>query len=207
MKKILLIAALILTLSACSQNEESANTPTTEQTAEQETETEEKEVKEEPKKETVQETEESEYGKRTLIKRNDNLNIEKTTGPFIVRITHAEIVKVEPSEQTKPMFENKDQVTTVSITVEAENTTEDTNSFYPNQGTITTNTQEQKDADLFFSGDVGGDFIGPVKKKENVIFVLDSAPEEIESIKYIIGVPYNSNYDSIGEELTFEIDF
>lgn len=51
------------------------------------------------------------------------------------------------------------------VDVTAENTSDDTINFHPNQATITTNTGEQIQAEIFISDDVGGEFIGKVKKK------------------------------------------
>lgn len=151
-------------------------------------------------------TEESEIGKRTTIKSKKDLNHSKT-GPFTMIVTDVQISTLEPSEDYKDMFDGKDKITFVTIATEVENKSEDTNSFYPDQGTITTDTKEQVDADLMLSDEVGGDFIGEVAKKGNVIFFLDSPAEEINNIKYVIEGPHNENIDRLGEGITYEISF
>ena len=60
---------------------------------------------------------------------------------------------------------------------------------------------------MFFSDDVGGDFIGEVIKKGNVSFLLESEAEDITSFKYVIGGPHDEDFESIGEDITFELSF
>ncbi|WP_130808290.1 hypothetical protein [Senegalia massiliensis] len=205
MKKILVLLMVLLmafSLIACgdSSNEEdtSDDAKTKESSAED---------VDDSKDDSEGKTEESEIGKRTTIKSKKDLNIVKETGPFTMIVTDVQISTLEPSEDYKDMFDGKDKITFVTIATEVENKSEDTNSFYPDQGTITTDTKEQVDADLMLSDEVGGDFIGEVAKKGNVIFFLDSPAEEINNIKYVIEGPHNENIDRLGEGITYEISF
>jgi hypothetical protein len=85
---------------------------------------------------------------------------------------------------------------------------QDTISFHPNQGTIVTNTKEQKQASIFISDEVGGDFIGQVKKEGRVLFLLDSNPDEISSITYVIEPPFSTEeFQQVGDKSTFEFTF
>lgn len=62
-----------------------------------------------------------------------------------------------------------------------------------------TNTGEQVSADLWFSDDVGGEFLGKVKKEGNVLFFVKAMPEELADVKVVIDGPSDANYESIGE--------
>ena len=62
----------------------------------------------------------------------------------------------------KNPLNNQDVVTVVTINMTASNSTDQTISFYPDQATLVTDTGQQVDADLWFSGNVGGDFLGKV---------------------------------------------
>lgn len=153
------------------------------------------------------EVKEGEIGRLTIFKKSEEVNAFQESGPFTVKVNKMQVAKLEVSENYKSMFNNKDIVTIVTLEVEVENKSSETNSIYPNQGTIVTNTKEQKEAHLSLSDDVGGDFIGEVIKKGNVIFVLDSNAEEITSFKYVIDGPIDSNWDKLGEDIIFELSF
>lgn len=91
--------------------------------------------------------------------------------------------------------------------MKVENKTEENLSIYPDQSIITTNTKEQKEANIFISDDVGGDFLGQVIKEGNVIFLLDSKAEDLKSAKLIINAPVNEDFDTLGEKIEFDINF
>ena len=111
-----------------------------------------------------------------------------------------------PNDSNKALFEDKDKVTVITLELEVENLSDETLSVYPDQGTIVTNTKEQKNADLVLSDELGGELIGKVVKKGNVIFLLDSEADQIEHIKYLIDAPHNESLDSIGDKYVFELD-
>jgi hypothetical protein len=153
------------------------------------------------------EVKESEIGKLTIFNKNEEVEAIKESGPFVVKVNKVQVAKLEVSDDYKSMFDDKDIVAVVTLEVEVENKSTETNSIYPDQGTIVTDTKEQKEANIFLSDDVGGEYIGEVVKKGNVIFVLDSAAEEITGFKYIISKPIDSNWDALGEDITFDISF
>lgn len=108
----------------------------------------------------------SEVGKLTVVNQKKNLNQTVQSGPINLTINAIQTATLEPSESYKEMFDGKDKVTIVTINLSVENTSDDTIGFYPDQGTLTTNTGEQANAETFLSDEVGGDFYGKVKKKE-----------------------------------------
>lgn len=184
---------------------EGTTEPITETTVEETTEEPAEEPKAQEDDDTGEEVREGEFGKFTVIYKNEAVNATQESGPFKVTINKMQIGTLEVNENYKEIFDNKDLVTVVTLEIEVENKSSGTNSIYPNQGTIVTNTKEQKNADLLLSDDVGGDFIGEVVKKGNVIFLLDSAAEEITSIKYIIEGPHNADFETIGDDIVFEL--
>lgn len=215
-KIVLFLLALTLTLSVLfsgcvaaepeGQDTDGAVAENEEQDAESGSASEEPAEPEEPEDEDTDGSEESEIGKLTVVSKNESVNVEQESGPFVVKVNKMQLASLEVSEDYKDMFD-KDLVTVVTLEVEVENKSSDTNSMYPDQGTIVTNTKEQKDAEMFFSDDVGGDFIGEVTKKGNVVFILDSAAEEVTSFKYIIDAPHDDEFNSLGEDITFELSF
>lgn len=155
---------------------------------------------------SVGKVDKSEFGRVEVIKEKKNINDLFESGPIKLTVTDIQISKVNPSPNYKSMFNDKDEVTSVVMAVEVENTSDETISFFPDQGTIVTNTKEQKEAEIFLSDSVGGDFIGQVKKKGNIIFILDSNAEEINNVKFVLGNASNANFESVGEEITVTYD-
>ena len=204
MKKLIFSATLVsaLMLGACGDEEK--NTAKNNQTSSEET-SEKNESTESTEKATNEpEVEESELGKKTVVFKNKELNMTQTTGPMTLTINAAQVATLEPTEEYKEMFGGQDIATVVTVTMVAENSSEDTISWYPDQATLVTDTGQQVDADLLFSGQVGGDFLGKVKKEDNVIWILKH-DETIKNLKLHISAPHDENLNSIGEDLIFEI--
>jgi hypothetical protein len=92
----------------------------------------------------------------------------------------------------------------VIFTVETENTSPDTISWYPDQGKIVLNTKEQVEYGNSFDG-VGGEYIGNVKKDGTIVFRIKSKINDISSIKYIVDGPYDSNFERVGDNVEKDI--
>ena len=145
-----------------------------------------------------------EMGRLELIKLLE-ANETFTTGPFTITITKIGVTQFQPSEIALPAVDGQEQVTLVSIGMRVENTSSDTLSIHPNQGTIVVG-QEQQQANLFLSAQVGGEFIGEVVKEGAVAFVVDTLPENVSSIKYVVRAPNDAQFMTAGEELTLEFE-
>lgn len=159
------------------------------------------------RKDRTGQTEQSEVGKSKIVHQKKGIGNKFTTGPFDVELTDAQVMTLEPSPDFKQMFGGKDKVTAITLAFKSENKSDATNSIYLNQGTITTNTKEQKEADLFLSDDVGGDYIGNIEKNGQVYFILDSPAEEITSITFTADAPHDENFSTLGEKVTFTVNF
>lgn len=221
MKKTLTLALAMMLLTACATEQATTESPVTTETVtttetetteaaqtEAVTEAETEAETEAPKDDAVGEVEESEMGKRTIVHSKKGLSEVYTSGPFEVKVTDIQVSNFEPSDSAKPMFNDQERVTIVTIAIEVENKSTDTNSIYPDQGTVVTNTKEQVETDLFLSDSVGGDYMGEVRKTGNIIVQLQSPAEEITNIKYIISGPSSAEtFDRIGDDIEIEFNF
>lgn len=219
-KKIAILTATALFLVACEAEEEQDPNDTTEEIDEvdsEETEGEEEEDVEESVEEAEEEltevddgeegkVEESEYGRLTIHSLVTDIEETIEDGPFEVTLLNARLAYLEPEEDYVDFF-GGEEMTLITFEIEVENLEDETNSIYPDQGTIVTNTGQQIEADLLLSEDVGGEFLGEVIKIGNVQFFLDEDPEEIESVRYVIGSGHNEDFENFGEDFEFEVEF
>lgn len=202
-KNVLAVGTIALLLTACGgKTNEVKNEPEKENKTNAETNVESNKKSDS----SLGKVDESEVGRIEVIKEKKNINDVFESGPIKLKITDLQISKVNPKPNYKSIFNDKDEVTSVVVAVEVENTSNETISFYPDQGTLVTNTKEQKEADLFLSDDVGGDFIGQVIKKGNIVFVLDSKADEINNLKFVLSHPSNENLENVGEDITVSYD-
>lgn len=210
MRKLLIVSLFVLFLAACGgENEEKEKSTASDNTIEEaSTETQETEEASTDESEVAEgDVIENEMGTFNITKKQKDLEDVHENGPMKLTITGIQLGELEPSADYIDMFDGKEKLTTVTVGMTAENTSEDTVSFYPDQAVLTTNAGDQVDADLFLSGDVGGDFFGKVKKEGEVIFLLDTPVEEIESGKLIINGSHDENLDRLGEDMQIELEF
>lgn len=198
-------------LMGCGETDEATTSETTEQT-EQSTENEttsSSEGSESSKDEATSEgiggskefeVEEDEIGVSQIYMKNRNLGIEEKIGPIIFQIDKVQTLRLQVSSDFRFMFDDKKEVTIVSFNVIVENTSDDTVSFYPNQARLVTNTGEQVDANIIVSEDVGGEFLGKVKKEGGVLFQVDSMPAELTEVRFVVEGPYNDQFNTIAED-------
>ncbi|WP_029333000.1 DUF4352 domain-containing protein [Exiguobacterium oxidotolerans] len=203
MKRMIVGASLSAALLLAGCGEESATEPNTEAKAEDKTEAAAPEKTEAVKEESN--VEKTEAGEKTTYFTNKAVGEKTTLGPINFSVNKIQTSRLKVANAYKEAFGDKDEVTLVVVDVTAENTSDDTINFHPNQATITTNTGEQVDAEIFLSDEVGGEFIGKVKKEGNIFFVAQSDPKEITSIKYIVDGPSDANFENLAERYTVEI--
>ncbi len=99
-------------------------------------------------------------GTLTVNYKKKDLGITHQSGPMSLTLNAVQVATLDVSDDYKESFENQDVVTVVTINMTASNSTDQTISFYPDQATLVTDTGQQVDADLWYSGSVGGDFLG-----------------------------------------------
>ncbi|RBP89408.1 hypothetical protein DFO70_11155 [Cytobacillus firmus] len=160
-----------------------------------------------PNKEENEDVQKTEAGTFTAVHTFEKETKIDTESPFELTIKKVKAFSGELSETGKELIPeaNGDMVI---ITMSVENTSDETLSFYPDQSTITTSTGEQLESEVFFSDDVGGDFIGQVKKEGTVRFLLKSTKaEDIEWVRILIDAPHNENLDNIGKSVDHTFTF
>lgn len=191
----LLVAVPLALLAGCGEADGLKTTATdTEEVAEAEVSTPEKSTSE---NEDVQE---SELGTNKIYLKNKALTITETMGPIQFAIDKVQTSRLIVAEAYRDSFDGQEEVTIVAMNMIVENTVDETMSFHPNQATLVTNTGEQVSSDLWFSDDVGGEFLGKVKKEGNVLFFVKAKPEELADLKVVIDGPFNENFDKVAED-------
>ena len=141
---------------------------------------------------------------------NKELNLSGETGPIKYTVSGVQVSNVSTTEESVASLlgiEVDQKAGLVVVNFDVENTSTDTISWYPDQATITTNTQEQADANMFLNdGDVGGDYIGNVKKSGQVMFILpNSDAKDLTQVSIHVDGPYDANFNTVGDAATIDI--
>lgn len=106
-------------------------------------------------------------------------------------------------------FEKDKELTCVAFDIEVENTTDKDVNFYPNMAKIITSSKEQVEPNMLLSDDVGGEFLGKVKKDGTIIYILSNTKaDDLKTLELRIDAPMETtNYDPLGEniKLNFEV--
>ena len=204
MKKLIFSAALILSLGLAGCGEDTSKIEPEKETETPATDNGEKSDKEKEESNGVGETTESELGKMTVIYKDKELNIPANNGPVNATLDKIQLATLETSEDYKDTFDGEDKVTIVTIEASTENTVDETTNYYLDQAKLVTDTGQQVDASLLFSDDVGGEFLGKVKKNGNIIWILKN-DENIKKVTLHVSGASNDNFDRVGEDLKIEI--
>lgn len=215
MKKKLAIITLLLTLSltlfACGKKDEPQKETKEAQTQESTESAETKEETETPQEAQAEESAsnsewvEENGAKRRTVKDID-FNQTFTSGSFNITINKVQVTDIITNDEMKSMFDGKDEVTSIAMSVKVENTSDDELNYYPDQAEITTDTKEQIKAETFLSDSVGGEFKGQIIKEGTIIFVANSKAEDINKLTLFIDGPTNQDFKSVGEDLKIDID-
>lgn len=150
------------------------------------------------------EWESSDMGDNRVVAKKD-INETYQTGAFKITVNAVQIMEIKPENEMRS-FIDKDIATVITINLTAENTSDEFLNIYPDQSEITTNTKEQITPELLLTDDVGGEFKGKVIKEGNIIYVSDSKPEDIKNIKMYIEGPTDSEFSTVGADLTINMD-
>ena len=215
MKKtiVVLLVLLLMLLMACgSENGTAPAEENSEEVVEEEVispENEEEVVEEAASDEfetSVGETVTNEGGSFTLLARATDIPTQED-GPIILDISQVNTAYGELAGDLAA-FMDTDTIHYIQIDMEVENTSEETITFYASQATITTNTGEQLESDMWLSDHLEGSYIGEVRKAGSQFFILEnSTADEIEWVRIIINSPQDENYDRLGEGIDFRVEF
>lgn len=151
---------------------------------------------------------ESEAAMEEAVEDIENVSKESSTGevtqengPFKVTLKDAKITQMPPEESIA-----RDLVI-LSVFVEVTNESEDFNTIHPNQAVILTDTGQEVIADKALSDKVGGDFAGNETKQGEIHFIFSGEIDDVSSIQCMIDTGYDSEYNWLGENLEFVVDF
>ena len=140
---------------------------------------------------------------------NKELNITGQTGPMNYTIEAIQVSRLTATTDEMAQFLGIDkdkEVALVAINASAENTSQDTISFYLGQSTITTNTKEQVDSDTFLSEYIDGEFLGNVVHSGSMIFILpNSSASDITNVTLYVDAPFGSDFMSVGDDVQVDI--
>lgn len=209
---LLLIAVMTLSLVACGDNGEEVESEKEVVTEEETTEAEVQEETEEPADDstTGEIVEEGGLRKEPIIT-DKELNKTGETGPFKYSINAIQVSKLTATndEMAELLSIEKDkEVALVVMDVSVENTTEDTNSIYFDQATLTTNTKEQVTADFMLSDYIEGEYLGAVIHEGSIYFILPNTnADDLTTITLHVDAPHDENFETIGDDVKVELSF
>lgn len=203
----LMAGMLALSVTACGSKDDGKKVESQKEvTAEQKEKKEDKTADENTTGEVVEEN----GLRKEPIATNKELNLTGETGPFKYTIEGVQVSKLTATTDemaTMLEIEKDKEVALVAINASAENTTDDTLSFYIGQATLTTNTKEQVESNGLLSEYIDGEFLGNVKNSGNLIYILkNSKAEDISTLTLHIDAPHDENFESIGEEVKVDIN-
>lgn len=150
---------------------------------------------------------ETDGGKFEIIKKND-VNETLKSGPFELTINYIASIKLDPTEAITAFVEpNKDGIINlIAVHLTAENTSDDTLSFYPDQSTMVTN-KKQLEADFLFSASIGGDFYGNVEKEGLVYFIYEEDLRDVDKMRLFVKGAVDNDFNKVGEDIELELKF
>src|SRR5699024_3718645 len=148
----------------------------------------------------------TDFGKQIIEYEKKGKIEEKKSGDVTLDITEISVGKLEINDDYKTDFDNRDDVTLVTVKMKAENKGKDKVSFYADQAVLTTNKGEQSEANLMVSEDVGGEFKEEDKKEGKIYYEVESEPDEIEKITLDVNGVSNEEFESLGDDITIEIE-
>ena len=139
------------------------------------------------------------------------LNRTGETGPFKYSVDAIQVSRLTATTDDAAELlgvEKDKEVALVAISASVENTSVDTNYFYFDQATLTTNTKEQVDPDAFLSDYIDGEYLGNVVHSGTVLYILkNTSADDLSTITFHVDAPHNEDFDSIGDDVKIELNF
>ncbi|WP_277680032.1 LptM family lipoprotein [Gracilibacillus dipsosauri] len=230
MKKLfslLLVVMLTIFLAACGDDGETEADTTNDETETEETNEGDQETSDETSEEESEESEEenteseeasegtteteiggtieNEGGTFTLHARSKEVH-EFETGPVKLSVDKIAVASGELKGEMKEFMES-DEIDYIQIDLTVENTSEEDITFFAGQATISTDTGEQLESDMFLSEHIEGEMMANTKRSGSLFYVLEnSSAEDVESIRLVIDAPIDADWNEIGEKIDEEIE-
>ena len=211
---IMLASMLAVSATACGGSEESSGGNDTTQVSDNSNDSEASEESEqvteqEPEQEDSGEVQEENGMRKEPVYTNKELGISGETGTFKYSIDAIQVSKLTATTDEAAQLlgiEKDKEIALVVVDVSAENTSDDTAYFYLGQATLTSNTKEQVDPDMLLSDYIDGEYIGNVIHNGSMMYLLqNSSADDITSISLHIDAPTDSDFNTIGDEVSIDI--
>ena len=219
MKKILIALLAAGLLTACGGEN---NTKETKEEVKQEEPAQEeaKEEKEEPQeeKEDIQEENDDDiysYAGKTYKNEGNSMDVIKAgrvdqtykIGPLNLTVYGVLTGRfTEFNEELKAYYDTDEPVDVVTIFYSVENTEDKNIHFYVGQSSITTDTKEQIEPDIFAGQEGGGEMLGQVEK-EGVNLYYPNNAEDIKEITWHVADASDDNFANIAEGIKLKFTF
>ncbi len=204
MKRFILFFIVCIIMVGCNQD-----TTLEEDKVKEQTETEDNELEQTTNEadDEQEETPPDSFVKENItITQTNELDLEQVSGPVQVDFSELIIASYEVPDNQKDIFHGFDHATLAVIEMSITNTSNDVMYFFPNQSTITTNTGETMDADMLISSLIGIPLEAGKELDGNIIFILESDPEEIDDIKLTMPGTEDESNEQIGEPINLHME-
>ncbi|CEP84010.1 hypothetical protein [Paraclostridium sordellii] len=147
---------------------------------------------------------------KTPVFTNKKLNLKGEVGGVKYDYKEVQISNLTfETDKAASLFDAKkgDEVVTVVFKTEIENTNDKDVSFYIDQAKLITNTKQQVEPNMILSDDVGGDFLGKVKKEGNIIYILKNIKaEDLKTLELRIDAPVDaSTFEALGDNIKLNL--
>lgn len=220
MKKLIALMALALTLTACGSDQKPKETKEKvkqEEVAKEESKEETKEETEEVK-EDIQEANEDDiysYVGKTFKNNGNAIEVIKAgrvdqtykVGPLNLTVYGVLTGRLtEFDEELKAYYETDEPIDVAMIFYSVENTEDKNIHFYVGQSSITTDTKEQIEPDLWAGQEGGGEMLGQVEK-EGVNLYYPNNAEDIKEITWHVADASDENFANVAEGIKIKFTF
>lgn len=145
----------------------------------------------------------TDLGTSEIVKSKKKVELIEDSASCLVKINDIEVLDFHLFDEARENFNHRDKLTIVTISLEVENDYSEGCYIYPTLGRMIINNKEEVGVDLMLSDNVGGESMD----KGTIVFILDTEAQDIENIKYIIDAAKDEDWNSVGEEIEFEIEF
>ncbi|PKR76671.1 hypothetical protein CEY16_12695 [Halalkalibacillus sediminis] len=127
------------------------------------------------------------------------------SGPVVLTIEKVVTVSGTLEGEMKDFME-MDEMEYIQVDIAVENTSDEDITFYAAQGTMSTNTGEQIEPDMWLSDHIEGEMMANTKSSGSVMYVLnESQAADVKTMRFVFDAPIDTDWENLGEKIDFEI--